>query len=53
MSMFAPVPDDRHSANWAEAYEKRAAEMQTEQERVAAFYDNQARVREQREKAED
>jgi hypothetical protein len=49
LSAFAPVPhDDRFSADWAETLEPRAAEVEAEQERVAAFYDNQARVREKR-----
>jgi hypothetical protein len=54
MSMLAPVPyDPRYSADWAEANEDRATEAQAEQERVAAFYDNQARERERREKADE
>ena len=54
MSMLAPVPyDPRYSADWAEANEDRATEAQAEQERVAAFYDKQARERERREKADE
>jgi hypothetical protein len=48
-AMFGPVPyDPRYSSDWAEVREEQAAAAAADQERVAAFYDNQARAREQR-----
>jgi hypothetical protein len=53
-AMFGQVPFDRRfSSEWHEVREEQAIAAAAEQERVAAFYDNQARERERREKADE
>jgi hypothetical protein len=48
-----PVRDPRYTADWASAYDERRAEQEAEPQRVAKFYEDQQKAREQREARED
>jgi hypothetical protein len=47
-----PPPDRLHSANWAEAQQERARAAREEQDRLAAYYEQQRIAQERRERSQ-